>query len=326
MGMNNINKRRLGIEEIYKIAIDMGIKKDFRHKKEIERILKREKERYGEMKNEEKEYFDKDQLFNPFSDTRILNVTKKKIVKKILAGIDIGSGEILFADKHRDIDLIISHHPLGKALSNLSDVMHLQADVLNYYGIPINIAESLVNERISEVSRGVNPINHNQLIDLARLFDVNLMCVHTPADNLAAKYLEERLNKSHIYFVGDIIKMLKKIPEYREAIKIGAGPKIFVGSENNRVGKVVLTEITGGTSMSPKIYEKMSLVGIGTIVSMHMSEEHKKNAEKAHINVVVAGHMSSDSLGMNLFLDKLEDEGMDIVSCAGLTRVARIQK
>ena len=40
---------------------------------------------------------------------------------------------------------------------------------------------------------------------------------------------------------------LKEIPEYETAMKIGAGPKIFVGSEENRCGKIALTEITGGT-------------------------------------------------------------------------------
>ncbi len=54
-----------------------------------------------------------------------------------------------------------------------------------------------------------------------------------------------------------------------------------------------------------------------------MSEEHRKEAEKSHINVVVAGHISSDSLGMNLMLDELEKRGIEVVACSGLTRVKR---
>lgn len=74
---------------------------------------------------------------------------------------------------------------------------------------------------------------------------------------------------------------------------------------------------------SPKIYEKMAQVGIGTIVGMHMSEEHKKEAETANINVIVAGHMSSDSLGMNMFLDELEKKGIEIIPCSGFIRISR---
>jgi hypothetical protein len=56
---------------------------------------------------------------------------------------------------------------------------------------------------------------------------------------------------------------------------------------------------------------------------MHIDEEHKKEAESASINVVIVGHMSSDSLGMNLFLDKLEKKGIKIVPCSGLIRIKR---
>ena len=57
---------------------------------------------------------------------------------------------------------------------------------------------------------------------------------------------------------------------------------------------------------------------------MHVSEEHKKEAEAANLNVVIAGHMSSDSIGMNVLLDEMERGGVQVVSCGGLFRVSRI--
>ena len=74
------------------------------------------------------------------------------------------------------------------------------------------------------------------------------------------------------------------------------------------------------------MYEKLSQAGVGTIIGMHMSEDHKKQAEKHHINAIIAGHISSDSLGMNLLLDELEKQGIEIVACSGLMRVSRIAK
>ena len=82
-------------------------------------------------------------------------------------------------------------------------------------------------------------------------------------------------------------------------------------------------DFTGGTEGSPKIYEKMAQAGIGTVIGMHISEEHKKEAEAANINIVIAGHISSDSLGVNLFLDELEKQGIEIIPCSGLIRVKR---
>ncbi len=56
---------------------------------------------------------------------------------------------------------------------------------------------------------------------------------------------------------------------------------------------------------------------------MHQSEEHKKEAEAANINVVIASHIASDSLGMNLFLDELEKKGIEVIPFGGLIRAKR---
>lgn len=315
----------MNIQEIYKLAIKMGIENDFRSKKQIEKQLKRQKENYEKLPKDKKEIFDMEKLTNPYSDSRIHFDNGKKNIKKIMAGIDIDTAEIMLAEE-LDIENVIAHHPIGLGLAGLDDVMHYQADILEQYGVPINVAESLMKIRISEVSRGVNPENHYKEINAAKLLNINLINVHTPADNLVAKFVENKIKKDKPEYVGDIIKSLLEIPEYKEAAKKGFGPVVFSGSEENRTGKIALTEITGGTSGSKDIYEKLSQVGVGTVIGMHMSEEHRKEAEKYHINVVIAGHISSDSLGMNLFLDELEKKGIEIVSCSGLIRVNRNKK
>ena len=312
------------IKEIYNLGIEMGINADFRGRKKIEELLKRRKDKFEKLSDKEKQEFDKDRLINPYLDSIILNISEDKEIKKILIGIDIGPAEVLLAKEIGGIDLIISHHPLGKGLANLADVMELQCDVLNQYGVPINIAEGLMKERISEVARGVNAINHQRTVDAAKILGFNLICLHTPLDNLSAKFLKDKIEKENsLIRIEDLTNLLKEIPEYKQAGKFGAGPKVFVGSKENRCGKIAVTEVTGGTEGSSKLYEKMATAGIGTIIGMHMSEEHKKEAEAAHINVMIAGHMSSDSLGINLFLDELEKRGVEVISCSGLIRVSR---
>jgi hypothetical protein len=41
------------------------------------------------------------------------------------------------------------------------------------------------------------------------------------------------------------------------------------------------------------------------------------------MNVLVAGHMASDSLGLNLLADKIEERGVAITPCSGFLRVRR---
>jgi len=312
------------IKQIYNLAIEMGKKADFRGISGVKKVLERKKEKFEKLSKKEKEFFDIEMLENPYSDSRILNIAKDKEIKKVLVGIDIDTAELLIAKEIGDIDLIISHHPLGKGLATLSEVMELQCDVLNSYGVPINIAEGLMRERISEVARGLNRVNHQKTVDAAKILGFNLICLHTVCDNLAADFLKNKTEKAkNLTRLEDLLEFLKEIPEYKESAKLGSGPKIFVGNKENRCGKIAITEVTGGTEGSPKLYEKMAIAGIGTIIGMHMEEEQKREAEAAHINVVIAGHMSSDSLGVNLLLDKLEKKGIKIVPCSGLIRVKR---
>jgi putative NIF3 family GTP cyclohydrolase 1 type 2 len=311
------------IKEIHKLAIEMGIEADFRGREGVRKFLERKRKKYESLSPKEKELFDLEALENPYLDSRIYHIAEDKEIKKVLAGIHIEAEEILLAKELGDIDLVIAHHPVGSGLANLADVMELQCDILNYYGVPINVAEDLMTERIDEVARGVHALIHQKTVDAAKLLGINLMSVHTPTDNLVAQFLKKLIEEKKPETLGDLVDLLLEIPEYREAVKIGSGPKITVGSREKRCGKIALTEITGGTEGSPKLYEKMAIAGIGTIVAMHQSEEHWKQARAAHINVVIAGHTPSDSLGMNLFLDELEKRGIEIVPCAGLIRVSR---
>ncbi len=312
------------VQDIYELAIERGRENDFRSKAMIDYHLERAQKAYEKTPDKDKELFDRERLSNPYSDTRILSGDSDKTVTTIMAGIDMGGAELMLADKRGDIDLVISHHPHGIALAGLDDVMQLQIDLLHHYGVPVNVAEKLLHKRTSEVARTLSPGNLNRAVDIAEQLGQAFMSVHTPTDNLVARFLErELLQNNDPFTVGDVLEILRGIPEYRNASQIGLGPRLFVGNQKNRAGAIALTEITGGTEGNPEIYEKLADAGVGTIVGMHMSEKHKEEAEKAHLNVVIAGHMSSDSLGMNLFLDELEKEGVEIIPCGGFLRVSR---
>ncbi len=311
------------IKEIYNLAIELGRKTDFRPKDQINALLKRAQKKYEKLSVKEKKSFDKENLTNPYADSRILYGDPDKKIKRIMMGIDMKEAELLLADKLGNIDLVISHHPVGIALAGLDEVMALQADVLNQYGVPINVAEGLLQKRISEVARGISGSNHNRAVDVARLLKIPYMCLHTACDNLAADYLKKIIEQKNPQYIGELLDILNDIPEYREASKRKAGPKLFTGNRNNRCGKIALTEITGGTEGSPEIYERLAQAGIGTVVGMHMSEKHTEAAKKAHINAVIAGHISSDSIGINLFLDEIEKKGIEIVPASGLIRIRR---
>lgn len=315
------------LKEIFDLGIQTGIDNDPRGRAKVEKILKERKEEYQELPKKKQKDFDLDKLTNPYSDSGIQFGDPDTEIKRVLVGIDMGAAEVLLAKElermGKKIDLIIAHHPEGKALTNLHEVMDIQTDVLERAGVPGNVAEKVLEDRLRQVFQSISPVNHYQAVDAARLLDIPMMNIHTPADNSVWKFVDEYIDKKKPTKVGEIVEALKEIPEYAEATKRNAGPVIFAGGEKSRAGKIVVSGMTGGTSGSEKIYEKMSQYGIGTEIGMHIPEKHREEATKNYINIVIAGHIASDSLGLNIIMDKLEKQGIEVIPCSGYIRYKR---
>lgn len=316
------------LRSLYQKAIEIGVANDPRGRDAVLQELQRLGKEHDELKQEEKDLFDTDSLKNPYSDSRILHGCGDEEITKVLVGVDIEVGEILLADTLRNrgekIDLVLAHHPEGRAFANLSAVMHMQADILSLFGVPINIAEDLMEGRAKEIERRLMPVNHTRAVDAARLLNIPFLCLHTPADNMVVTFLQRLFDEKKPHNLGDLLDLLRTIPEYSDAMKIGAGPKIILGSKKRRAGKVFV-DMTGGTEGSRDIFNSLAHAGVNTIVGMHMSEEHRKEAEKNHLNVIIAGHISSDNLGLNLLLDEtLQGADVQVLECSGYKRTGRL--
>lgn len=318
----------MNIKQIFLIAIANATLADPRGKAGVKKYLSRVKKEYDDLKESEKEYFDTEKLTNPYPDS-FIHLDDGRSVKRVLAGIDITGAEVLLASQlaelKKPIDLIISHHPNGKSLVNLQEVMEMTVGIYESYGLPIHVAEKIVEEHSRAVSRSLHSMNYDRVIDMAKILQVNLMDTHTITDNLVEKFLTDFLKKKGVETLGDVIKILMEIPEYQEAKRRNAGPKIIAGSARHHVGKFIV-EMTGGTSTHAKLYPEFSKAGFSTMISMHMREESVQKAGESGMNVIITGHMASDSLGMNLFLDELEKKGIEIIPCGGLIRISRVKK
>ncbi len=315
-------------KDFYQAVIEAGIDNDLRGREEIEKILAEEKRRFEKLDEKDREYYDRDRLFNPFSDTRILNGDPEFEIKKAIVGIDMEVGELLLThvlNKEREgkIDLVIAHHPEGYAQARLSDVMKLQSDLLAACGITLSVAEKLMEKRISEIERRLMPVNHNRSVDVARLLNLPMICIHTAADNCVTRYLTRLIEERKPSRLKDLLDILRDIPEYRKSAALQVPPRIVNGAEESRCGKIFV-DMTGGTEGAKEVFEKYAASGVSTLVGMHISEDHLENAKKANLNVVIAGHVSSDTLGLNLLLDAVEKKGrLEYVSVSGFERVRR---
>ena len=314
------------LKQFYDLCLEMAVKRDPRPKREVEEMLKERKKDYEKLDEKKKEYFDAESLKNPYLDSRIMFGDPKTKLGRVMVGIDISVGEILLANElgknGKKIDAVFAHHPEGRALVDLTRVMDVQEDIAVSEGVPVNVAEKMLKVRVGNINRSLHAVNHYQVPDAARLLNIPFACFHTMADNQCHWFLKNFITKRKPKYLSDVIDALMELPEYQEAKRQGAGPTIFTGDEKSKVGKLSFSGFTGGASGPKEIYEKMSQAGVGTVLGMHIPEEHRKLAEKYHLNVVICGHMASDSLGYNILLDEAEKKGTEIVPCGGLIRVS----
>ena len=319
----------MNIQEIFDLGVKKAMAADPRGEKGVKKYLAGLKKDFDELPERAKEHFLTERLTNPYVDSGILVDDGIKNVKRVIAGIDLTEPEVLMANElnrqGRTIDLLIAHHPVGKARAHLAEVMSMGVDVFTSYGVPVHLAEKTMEDRQREIVRYTHAANHNKPIDVARILGVNFIVTHTITDNLVDEFLRNYFAEKKPETIKDILDILLELPEYQYARDHGYGPVIFSGSPRHKVGKYLL-EMTGGTNPSSKVYEEFSRAGLSTMVSMHMPDDAYKIANQYLLNVVVAGHMPSDSLGMNLFLDELEKQGIEVISAGGLIRVSRVKK
>lgn len=318
----------MNLGQFYGRCIEAGIQADPRGKAGIAAYLKAERKRYDKLEGFEKENYDPERLNNPFTDVRILNGPESAILKRIMVGIDAYQPELLLADKlgekGRPVDAVLTHHPAGYGIKRLPEVLDIQTVQWMKFGVPAHIAENLNEERLEEVIRRFHVMNTDAAVDAAKLLEIPYMCSHTAADNWAYSYLQQMIEKAKPSNVSDVIEVLQQVPEYRHQASLQAPPMQVSGKGTTRCGKVFVS-MTGGVMPKEQALDELSRSGISTIVVMHIPEEALVVARKTKLNIVIAGHMASDTLGMNLMMDKALPPGdeIDIVECAGFKRVDR---
>jgi hypothetical protein len=305
------------------------MKHDPRPKEEVDLVLSNAKKAYDALPEEKREFFDTESLWNPYYDCRFAwgeDIAKDADAERLMWGIDITPGELLLADRLREkgqrIDAVVAHHPTGRSRNPFPKVMSMQADIFHDCGVPINVAEGLMGPRMDEVLYNVMGSNYNQAADTARLLGIPFFNVHSAADNMVQEFLEKKVEERCPRRLEDIIDMLMEEPEYKQAARLNDPPRIIVGKKDSRCGGVI-AKMTGGTSAPDGIYEELQKAGVGTVVAMHMPNSSVEVCRKCHINVVISGHMASDSLGINLICDEWEKHGIEVFGAAGFTRFSR---
>ena len=244
-----------------------------------------------------------------------------KEVKRVLAGIDMDTTMLMLA-KQLGFDCVAQHHPAGIMHPGGTDLFcrdHMKK--LMECGVPINEAQRLANESRTKRNHAVHARNRTQMRDVAKLLDISDVAYHTPADMLAERTVQKKMDalseRNPQCTVQDVIDELMTIREYKEALE-GQQPEVWVGSKDSFAGKIYV-EMYGVGAPTLEEYIACSNAGVGTFIGMHATPEVVEGLKKHNkSNLIIAGHMASDSLGFNQILDAWEAKGIEIVRISGI--------
>ena len=243
-------------------------------------------------------------------------------VRRVLFGIDIDIGELLLA-RELGLDGVIAHHPVGgSARLRLPEVIDRHLDQMLEAGIPASVAAPLVAARRRPVAHALHSANYDRVVGAARQLRMPLMNIHLAADILARRYFTEltaMLSRDGSASAGELLAGLARVPEMAAAL---VSPELWLGVPENRVGRF-LVQMAAGTNGGAGIYRTYYEHGIDTILAMHLDDRDLRELESLQrpgANLIITGHMPSDSIGVNRVIDALEQHGLEVIAGSGVIR------
>jgi putative NIF3 family GTP cyclohydrolase 1 type 2 len=244
-------------------------------------------------------------------------------LKSALVGIDMETPEILLA-KQLGFDLVISHHPEGgEALLHFPDVLTRFIEMMESHGVPPGQAREAADPILYNARCNAHLANYDRAPSAARLLGIPYMNIHLPLDEIGRRRMEaSAANLPEDATVRDLVEGFEeKLPEFRAA---GTEIEIRVGARFQRLGRLAIVHgngTNGGYPVARALFEH----GVDTVVYIHCSGPDSKRLadefQERRKNLVITGHMASDSLGVNPFVDELERRGMKVKCMSGVVRV-----
>lgn len=242
-------------------------------------------------------------------------------VHRVLAGIDVSDAAML-AGKQMGYDCVAEHHGImGKAMHIGDQMLKDQMMLMYNFGVPINVAQKAIEKRAKQESQRMHSKNLNRQADFAKLIQMPYIGLHTPADLIGQAIVQKRMDELNavgpFVTLQNVVDALSEFPEIRNALQ---EPAIRVGEPGSYAGRicVLYAGVTGGGA---NVYNTFFDYGVGTLIVMHMSEDDIKAVQEHNKgNVIIAGHMGSDSIGFNRVLNAWEEAGLEVTRIGGLVR------
>jgi putative NIF3 family GTP cyclohydrolase 1 type 2 len=241
-------------------------------------------------------------------------------ITKLMFGIDIGTAELLLA---RDLgcDAVIAHHPAGgTATRDFPRVLERQVELMVEHGVPEAAARRAADPMRNRALMSAHANNHDHVPSVARLLHMPFLNVHLPLDELGRRMMVAAINDhvatlNHDLLAQDAIDALLTLVEFQSARTEIIVP---VGGADRPLGKLAVVHgagTNGGADIATAYYTH----GVDTVIYIHCAgDEVAKLRQRSTGNLIVSGHIASDLVGINPYVEQIEARGVEVIRMSGL--------
>ena len=229
-------------------------------------------------------------------------------LRRALFAIDAGAAEAVLA-KDLGYDLLIAHHPVGPARLSFAKVVWRHVDFMVEKGVPRKQAKAATEELVDRMEVSAHPSNYMHDVEVAKRLGLAFMNIHQPIDQITRYSLLKAIGESKANSVGDLVRALGKIPEFKHAeTKI----EQRMGAPEDKLGNWVLV-FAAGTNGGYPVAKAYFEHGVDTVIYLHVDYDALQKLKRdCRGNLVVLGHMAGDSIGINVFVRALREKGLAV--------------
>lgn len=238
-------------------------------------------------------------------------------IERVLFAVDVSSAELLFARMH-GFHCVIGHHPRGLAQASYHAILEKQVALLEVLGVPEEEALQATKPLRESFFLSSHRANWEDPLLLAKALEMPFLNIHNPLDELGRRFLENKVQerKRPGWKIKDLISALLEFPEIQKAPH---PPYLAMGREDAPCGKVAVfhgTGTNGGYGAAKALFQN----GYDTVLYIHIDYQdlERLRREFPGKSLVVSGHIASDMIGINPYLEELKRRGLEVLKLSEL--------
>jgi len=232
-------------------------------------------------------------------------------IRKVFFAVDVSSAEILVASKI-GCDCVLGHHPRGKAASTYHAIIDRQTELLQELGVPSEQALKATKRQREVFFYSSHRANWEEVVLTAETLAMPFLNVHNPLDELGRRLIQAKLAERETagWKLGDALQALLEFPEIARA---PLEPVLAMGIPDAPAGRIAVFHGVGTNGWFGAA-DALFRHGYDTVLYIHIDAGELEKLRQAHPtkNLIISGHIGSDMVGINPYLTKLEQRGVQV--------------